>query len=105
MKSSVENIHFDSVFFSQCASFILTKTVIDNSYNQNDSYEIAINGFQVRKIRVIRNAIFGLRYDKPSSALRPKLGCSPSTLPSLIVGGLINRGVRSPADIVNFGRW
>ena len=30
--------------------------------DQNDSYEITINGFQVRKINEIRNAIFGLRY-------------------------------------------
>ena len=46
--------------------------------DQNNSYEITINGFQVRKINEIRNVIFGLRYGKPSSALRPKLGCSPS---------------------------
>ena len=39
---------------------------------------ININGFQVRKITEIRNVIFGLRYGTPSSALRPKLGCSPS---------------------------
>ena len=38
-----------------------------------------INGFQVRNIDEIRNLIFGLRYGKPFSALRPKLGCSPST--------------------------
>ena len=48
------------------------------SNDQNDSYEITINGFQVRKINEIRNVIFGLRYGKPSSELRPKLGCSPS---------------------------
>ena len=46
--------------------------------DQNNSYEIIIDGFQVRKINEIRNGIFGLRYGKPSSALRPKLGCSPS---------------------------
>ena len=46
--------------------------------DQNNSYEITINGFQVRKINEIRNVIFGLRYGIPSSALRPKLGCSPS---------------------------
>ena len=46
--------------------------------DQNNSYEITINGFQVRKINEIRNVIFGLRYGKPSSALRPKLRCSPS---------------------------
>ena len=47
-------------------------------FDQNYSYEITINGFQVRKISKIRNVIFGLRYGKPSSSLRPKLGCSPS---------------------------
>ena len=46
--------------------------------DQNNSYEITINGFQVRKINEIRNVIFGLRFGKPSSALRPKLGCSSS---------------------------
>ena len=46
--------------------------------DQNDSYEITIKGFQVRKINEIRNVIFGLGYRKPSSALRLKLGCSPS---------------------------
>ena len=46
--------------------------------DQNDSYEITINAFHVRKVNEIRNVIFGLRYGKPSSALRPKLGCSPS---------------------------
>ena len=50
----------------------------NNCRYQNNSYEITINGFQVRKINEIRNEIFGLRYGKPSSALRPKLGCSPS---------------------------
>ena len=40
----------------------------------NNSYEITINGFQVRKINEIRNVIFGLRYGKPSLALRQKLG-------------------------------
>ena len=43
--------------------------------HQNDSYEISINRFQVRKINEIVNVIFGLRYGEPSSALRPKLGC------------------------------
>ena len=46
--------------------------------DQNNSSEITINGFQVRNINEIRNVIFGLRFGKPSSALRPKLGCSPS---------------------------
>ena len=44
--------------------------------DQNNSYEITINGFHFRKINEIRNVIFGLLYGKPSSALRPKLGCS-----------------------------
>ena len=49
--------------------------------NENHSYEITMNGYQVRKINEInkiRDVIFGLRYGKPSSPLRPKLGCSPS---------------------------
>ena len=50
--------------------------------DQNNSYEITVNGFKVRKIYEIRNVIFGLRYGKPSSALRPKLGCSPSYISS-----------------------
>ena len=41
---------------------------------QNDSYEITINGFQVRKINEMINVIFGLRYGKPSSALKPHWG-------------------------------
>ena len=47
-------------------------------FDQNNSKEITIDGYQVRKINEIGNVIFGLRYGKPSSALRPKLGCSPS---------------------------
>ena len=35
--------------------------------DQNNSYEITINGFQVRKINEITNVIFGLRYGKPFS--------------------------------------
>ena len=35
-------------------------------FDQNNSYEITINGFQVRKIKEIRNVIFGLSYGKPS---------------------------------------
>ena len=46
--------------------------------DQNNYYEITMKGYQVRKINEIKNVIFGLRYGKPSSALRPKLGCSPS---------------------------
>ena len=49
-----------------------------NGTNQNESHEMIINGFQVRKINKIRNVNFGLRYGKPSSALRTKLGCLPS---------------------------
>ena len=45
---------------------------------QNNSYEITTNGFQVGKINEIRNVIFSLHYGKSSSALRPKLGYSPS---------------------------
>ena len=33
--------------------------------DQNNSYEITIIGFQVRKINEIRNIIFGPRYGKP----------------------------------------
>ena len=43
---------------------------------QNNSYEITINGFQERKLTEIRNLISGLCYGKPSSVLRPKLGYS-----------------------------
>ena len=50
----------------------------DDCGYRNNSYEITIDGFQVRNINEIRNVIFGLRYEKPSSALRPKLGYSPS---------------------------
>ena len=46
--------------------------------DQNNSYEITINGYQIRKINEIRNVIFGLHYGKPSSALGRKLECSPS---------------------------
>ena len=46
--------------------------------DQNSGYEITINGFQVGKINELRNVIFGLRYGKPFSALRSKLGCSTS---------------------------
>ena len=45
-------------------------------FNQNNSYEISINGYQVRKINEIRKVIFSLRYGKPSSALRLKFRCS-----------------------------
>ena len=46
--------------------------------DQNDSYELTMSGYQARKINEIRKVNFGLLYGKPSSALRPKLGCSPS---------------------------
>ena len=36
--------------------------------DQNDRYEITINGFQVRNINEMRDIIFGLRYGKPYSA-------------------------------------
>ena len=38
--------------------------------DQNNSYEITTNGFQVRIINEIRHLIFSLRYGKPSSAQR-----------------------------------
>ena len=56
----------------------LRRLSLDICRYQNNSYEITMSGFQVRKVNEIRNVIFGLRYGKPSSALRPKLGCSPS---------------------------
>ena len=46
--------------------------------HKHNSYEITINGFHVRKINEIRNVIFSLRYERPFSVLRPKLGCSVS---------------------------
>ena len=49
-----------------------------NQFSQNDSYKTTINDYQVRIISKIRNVIFGLCNGKPSSALRPKLGCSTS---------------------------
>ena len=36
--------------------------------DQNNSYEITINGFQVRKINEIIDVIFGPRFGKGSSA-------------------------------------
>ena len=56
----------------------LTKQGYKTLCDQNNSYEVSINGFQFIKINEIRNVIFDLRYGKPSSALRPTLGCSPS---------------------------
>ena len=44
-----------------------------STLNQNNSYDISINGFQVRKISEVRKVLFGLRYGKPFSASRPKL--------------------------------
>ena len=52
--------------------------ILSTHYDQNNSYEITMSGYQARKINEIRNVIFKLRYGKPSLALRPKLGCSPS---------------------------
>ena len=37
--------------------------------DQNNSYEININGFQVRRINETINVFFGLRYGNSSSAL------------------------------------
>ena len=65
------------LFLKKC-DFEMFVRMLTVHCDQNNSYEITINGFQVRKINEIRNVIFGLRYGKPSSALRPKLGCSPS---------------------------
>ena len=57
--------------------------------DQNSSYDITINGFQVKKIHEIRN-LFSVSATlpssgKPSSALMPKLGCSPSLLVDEII--------------------
>ena len=71
LKTVIENFHEHTVF----EMFVRMLTV---HCDQNDSYEITVNGFQVRKINEVINVIFGLRYGKPSSALRPKLGCSSS---------------------------
>ena len=71
----LDPIIFKSTICCFLSSFII---LLDEIKDQNNSYEITINGFQVRKIDEIRNVISGLRYGKPSSALRPKLGCSPS---------------------------
>ena len=54
--------HWDRGFRSEMFLRMLTVHC-----DQNNSYEI--NGI---------NVIFGLHYGKPSSALRSKLGCSPS---------------------------
>ena len=54
--------------------------ILTGHCDQNSSNEITINGFQIRKINELRNVIFGLRYGKPSAALRPKLECSPKYL-------------------------
>ena len=45
--------------------------------DRNNSYEMTINGFQVRKINEIKKRNFRSLLRKPSSALRPKLGCYP----------------------------
>ena len=57
---------------------IFQNVAVTNISDQNDSYEITINGFKVRKRNEMINVILGLPYGKPSSALRPKLGCSPT---------------------------
>ena len=74
-KSNYRNRSFYVNTVSSNEMFVRMLTV---HFDQNNSYEININGVQVRKINEIRNVIFGLRYGNPSSALRPKLGCSPS---------------------------
>ena len=70
------SIHFHWIWnYLSVEMFVRMLTV---HCDQNNSYRITINGFQVRKINELRNIIFSLRYGKPSSALRPTLGCSPS---------------------------
>ena len=61
--------------------------------DRNNSYEITINGYQVRKINKIRNIIFGLSYGKPSSVLRSKLECSPSWVHD------------AHQDFINYSTW
>ena len=39
-------------------------------YDQNNSYEITINGYQVRKINEIRNVIFDLRFSVSDLSLK-----------------------------------
>ena len=43
------------------------------THYQNNTYEITINGYQVKEINES-----GLQYEKPSSSLRAKLGCLSS---------------------------
>ena len=44
------------------------------SYNQNNSYEIAMNGYQARKINVIRNVIFGFQLWETLLSIKAKVG-------------------------------
>ena len=69
-------LHFDTL--TKKAEFfhiILATTSVPITIicDENNSHEITISGYKVRKITEIRNVIFGLRYGTPSSALRPKL--------------------------------
>ena len=45
--------------------------------DQNNSYEIIMNGYQARKIDEMRNVILDLQL-RETSVLRSKLGCSVS---------------------------
>ena len=45
---------------------------------KNGGYEITMNGYQVRKTKNQKMKISFFSFWKPSLALRPKLGCSPS---------------------------
>ena len=42
--------------------------------DQNDDYEIAINGFQARKINEVGNYFLVTSYGKASSVFSPKIG-------------------------------
>ena len=42
--------------------------------DQNNSYEITISGFQVRKINEIRNVIFGPRYGETFLSVKAEVG-------------------------------
>ena len=62
------NVRKDVLNVQKSEMFVRMLTV---HYDQNNSYEITINSYQVRKINEIKNG-------KPSSALGPNLGYSPS---------------------------
>ena len=65
------------IFLRECRNEMFVRMLTVHC-DQNNSYEITINGYQIRKINEISIVIFGLSCGKPSSALRPKLECSPS---------------------------